>query len=87
MSDQFMQQLSNAMYGCPTKLSDNMAVDGFLLIIFANLKFPLSLASFYLMYVKKLQTLKNIRIQVHLKYSNTSPFMLSFISSRKCNEN
>ena len=24
-----MHNLSNAMYGCPTKLSDNMAVDDF----------------------------------------------------------
>ena len=62
--------------GCPNKLSDNMAIDGFLQIIFTNLKFPLG----YLIYVKKLQALKNIQIQVHLR-------MLSSLSSSKCNEN
>ena len=29
--------LSNAMYGCPIKLSDNMAIDGFCPIISATL--------------------------------------------------
>ena len=66
MSDHLCNDSLMQCVGCPTKLSDNMAIAGFLLIIFTNLKFPLGLASLYLIYVKKLQALKNIQIQVHL---------------------
>ena len=37
MSDHLYHYLSDAMYGCPIKLKDNMAINGFCLIISKNL--------------------------------------------------